>query len=70
VDDPGSDASQTCRGDSGGPVMIETESGWEVVGVTSWTWRSKSQACDHGSVVAIFGPQTRIALAGMIPSDQ
>jgi len=63
----GPDGAQACHGDSGGPIVIETERGREVVGVLSWSWRSQTQQCDHGSVIAVFGPQTRALLLRSLP---
>lgn len=58
----GQGGAQPCHGDSGGPVLLETDGGMAVAGVVSWSWRSESQQCDYGSVVAVFGPQTRTLL--------
>jgi hypothetical protein len=63
----GPDGAQACHGDSGGPIVIETERGSEVIGVLSWSWRSQTQQCDHGSVIAVFGPQTRALLLRSLP---
>ncbi len=54
----GPSESQSCHGDSGGPVTLEQNGGMEILGVTSWSWSSETQACDFGAVVAVFGPET------------
>jgi hypothetical protein len=48
--------AQTCRGDSGGPLLREETS--EIVGVVSWDWHPHTAVCDYGSVYAVFGPET------------
>jgi hypothetical protein len=53
------DDSQPCRGDSGGPVLLEHEGRRVLVGVTSWTWRSEERLCDHGTLIATFDADTR-----------
>lgn len=30
------DGVDTCSGDSGGPLIVETDSGWKIAGLTSW----------------------------------
>jgi hypothetical protein len=55
-------ASQPCHGDSGGPVLSPTQDGYQLVGVISWTWRSATELCDYGSVIAIFGPDAAALL--------
>jgi hypothetical protein len=52
-------ASQTCHGDSGGPVLLESGATPELIGITSWSWRSNEQLCAYGTVFAIFGPDAR-----------
>jgi secreted trypsin-like serine protease len=60
--EPGPDHSQVCFGDSGGPVLVGDGVAAELIGITSWTWPSSTRLCDHGAVVAVFGPQVRALL--------
>lgn len=53
-----SGAPQTCYGDSGGPLLLEREGRMELLGVTSWSWRSSARECDYGTVFALIGPET------------
>jgi Trypsin len=51
--------SQTCSGDSGGPLARRTEAGtWQTFGVVSGGLYSAQSVCDYGSVFATFGPET------------
>lgn len=51
--------TQTCSGDSGGPLARFTRAaGWETFGVVSGGLNSLRSACDFGSVFATFGPVT------------
>lgn len=51
--------TQSCFGDSGGPLARFTrEGGFETYGVVSGGLSSLRSACDFGSVFATFGPQT------------
>jgi Trypsin len=59
--------SQTCHGDSGGPVVLERGRSREIVGVTSWAWQSATRECAYGTVFATFGPQVTDFLAGLLP---
>lgn len=63
--EPGVDGSQTCFGDSGGPVMAIEHGEDVVVGVTSWSWSSDSRPCDYGAVVAVLGPDSRSLLSSL-----
>jgi hypothetical protein len=54
-----SSGSQTCHGDSGGPMVLEKGLSAGIVGVTSWSWRSSAAECAHGTVFATFGPEVR-----------
>jgi hypothetical protein len=60
--------AQTCHGDSVGPVMRCGEP-MEIVGVTSWSWRSAARLCDYGTVVAVFGRETLAFLQGTLRSE-
>jgi hypothetical protein len=51
--------TQTCSGDSGGPLALQTEDGsWQTYGVVSGGLYSAHSVCDYGSVFATFGPDT------------
>ncbi len=51
--------TQTCAGDSGGPLAQRTEDGgWRTYGVVSGGLPSARSICDYGSVFAVFGPET------------
>jgi hypothetical protein len=51
--------TQSCFGDSGGPLAQFTPAGtWETYGVVSGGLSSLRSACDFGSVFATFGPTT------------
>jgi hypothetical protein len=56
-------ASQTCHGDSGGPVVSYRDGQPEILGITSWSWQSATELCDYGSVIAIFGADAAALLA-------
>jgi trypsin len=50
---------RSCRGDSGGPLLLVSGRGeWEVYGVLSGSPGSARAACDFGQVYATFGPVT------------
>jgi hypothetical protein len=56
--------SQSCKGDSGGPLALQTEDGsWQTYGVVSGGLYSAHSVCDYGSVFATFGPDTAAFLA-------
>jgi hypothetical protein len=51
--------TQTCSGDSGGPLALQAEDGsWQTYGVLSGGLYSGHSVCDYGSVFATFGPDT------------
>jgi hypothetical protein len=50
--------SQSCYGDSGGPLARPTADGWETYGVVSGGYFSLRMACDFGTVFSTFGPVT------------
>jgi hypothetical protein len=50
--------TQTCYGDSGGPLARPTADGWETYGVVSGGYGSLRLACDFGTVYSTFGPVT------------
>lgn len=51
--------TQTCSGDSGGPLALQKEDGsWQTYGVVSGGLFSLHSVCDYGSVFATFGPDT------------
>lgn len=50
--------TQTCYGDSGGPLARLTAGGWETYGVVSGGYGSLRLACDFGTVYSTFGPVT------------
>lgn len=51
--------TQSCFGDSGGPLARFTrEGGWQTYGVVSGGLGSLRMACDYGTVFATFGPET------------
>lgn len=60
--DPGD--SQTCHGDSGGPLLNLDGSVPTIVGIASWSLRSNLATCDHGTVFAVFGPGDEELLIG------
>ncbi|MEO8182812.1 MAG: trypsin-like serine protease [Deltaproteobacteria bacterium] len=51
--------TQTCSGDSGGPLALQSPDGsWQTYGVVSGGPSSATSVCDYGSVFATFGPET------------
>ncbi len=51
--------TQSCFGDSGGPLARFTrDGGWETYGVVSGGLSSLRSVCDFGSVFSTFGPRT------------
>jgi hypothetical protein len=51
--------TQSCFGDSGGPLARVTRAGaWETYGVVSGGLGSLRSACDFGTVFSTFGPQS------------
>jgi hypothetical protein len=51
--------TQSCFGDSGGPLARVTRTGgWETYGVVSGGLSSLRSACDFGTVFSTFGPQS------------
>jgi hypothetical protein len=51
--------TQTCFGDSGGPLARFTrDNGWETYGVVSGGLGSLRSVCDFGSVFSTFGPES------------
>ena len=51
--------TQTCFGDSGGPLArFSREGGWTTYGVVSGGLGSLRSACDFGSVYSTFGPES------------
>lgn len=51
--------TQTCSGDSGGPLARREPDGtWRTYGVVSGGLDSARSVCDYGSVFAVFGPET------------
>jgi hypothetical protein len=51
--------TQSCFGDSGGPLARFTRNGgWQTYGVVSGGLSSLRSACDFGSVFSTFGPET------------
>lgn len=51
--------TQTCLGDSGGPMLLVGPSGgFEVYGVVSSGLSSRRLFCDFGTIIATFGPAT------------
>lgn len=51
--------TQTCSGDSGGPLAQRDADGtWRTYGVVSGGLYSARSVCDYGSVFAVFGPET------------
>ncbi|MEY2931699.1 MAG: hypothetical protein RL033_2448 [Pseudomonadota bacterium] len=51
--------TQTCSGDSGGPLAQRDADGtWRTYGVVSGGLDSARSVCDYGSVFAVFGPET------------
>lgn len=51
--------TQTCSGDSGGPLAQQAPDGsWQTYGVVSGGLYSAASVCDYGSVFATFGPET------------
>jgi len=51
--------TQTCSGDSGGPLALQAPDGaWQTYGVVSGGLYSATSVCDYGSVFATFGPET------------
>lgn len=51
--------TQTCSGDSGGPLALRDAGGtWQTYGVVSGGLSSARSVCDFGSVFAVFGPET------------
>ena len=51
--------TQTCSGDSGGPLALQNDDGgWQTYGVVSGGLFSLRSVCDYGSVFATFGPDT------------
>ncbi|MEY4551062.1 MAG: hypothetical protein RL685_7257 [Pseudomonadota bacterium] len=57
--------TQTCSGDSGGPLAQRDPDGtWRTYGVVSGGLDSARSVCDYGSVFAVFGPETLAFLDG------
>jgi hypothetical protein len=60
---------QTCRGDSGGPLLGKVAVGPDgklenqLFGVVSGSWFSNQLRCDYGMVYATIGPRTREFIA-------
>jgi hypothetical protein len=51
--------TQTCSGDSGGPLAQREDDGtWKTYGVVSGGVFSAQSICDYGSVFAVFGSET------------
>jgi hypothetical protein len=54
----GANDTQSCYGDSGGPLMkYVSGSGWGTFGVVSGGLNSNQSVCDYGTVFATFGPE-------------
>jgi len=49
------EGTSTCSGDSGGPALLETESGWDIAGVVSYAYRIEPDAeiCTGGADVRV-----------------
>ena len=59
VTDAGEGNTQSCHGDSGGPLMRVTREGtWTTYGVVSGGFYSLRMACDFGTVFSTFGPES------------
>lgn len=49
------------NGDSGGPVLIESEGGWKVAGITSWTFWDGDIAAAHPGKYGQVGKSVRVS---------
>jgi hypothetical protein len=59
--------TQSCFGDSGGPLARFTRNGgWETYGVVSGGLSSLRSACDFGTVFSTFGPQSYAFVQGTL----
>ena len=57
VVDPVRGSGVACHGDSGGPLIVQTASGWRLLGVTSFG----TDGCDAKGVPAVFSSATGMA---------
>lgn len=48
--------SDTCSGDSGGPVFVRNDLGWEVIGVTSRSVARAVLPCGDGGIYSLVAP--------------
>ncbi len=46
----------TCSGDSGGPVFVRTDLGWEVIGITSRSVARAVLPCGDGGIYSLVAP--------------